>query len=120
MTACDGRESIALYMPFEPETNTMSTVVYLVAVTAVSLSTQDQLDRHKTHVAPARTSSIVRDRVNPDSIDRYVIVENMIITIRTDVPLIRLQMTTGNSKRAVIKTSKNARAMRLIKCPEYK
>lgn len=49
-----------------------------------------------------------------------MIVDTMIMTIRTDVLLITLQITTGISKRDVIMDSSRTRASRLIKRPEYR
>jgi hypothetical protein len=73
-----------------------------------------------TYVAPARTNSIVLERVNSDKIERYKIVDIMIMTIRIDMVLVMLQITTGISKRDTIKDSSITRAIRLIKRPEYR
>lgn len=73
-----------------------------------------------TYVAPARTNSIVLERVNSDKIDRYIIVDTTIIAIRIDVVLVILQITTGISNKDVIKESRITRAVRLINWPEYR
>ncbi len=54
-----------------------------------------------THVAAAIIKSMVLDLVNKDDMDRYRNVDAITITIRTDLALITLHITTGNSKRSV-------------------
>ena len=73
----------------------------------------------ETHVAAASINSIVLDFVNPESMRRLEIVDATTTIIRTEMVLIMLQMTTGISRRSVIKNSSNVLAIRSIQGPEY-
>ena len=54
-------------------------------------------------MAPARINSIVLDFVNQERIKRYEIVHSIMMTIRTELVLIRLHMMTGIIRRSVIR-----------------
>lgn len=84
------------------------------------LQTDIEVNSNFTYVAPARTSSIVLDLVSSDNMARYMIIDIVMITIRADVVLVTLQITTGSNRRHVTRDSNISRAIRLIKRPEYK
>ena len=88
-------------------------------ISAVTSCYQNRTRYDDTHVAAARISSIVLDFVNPESMRRKRIVDSMTITIRIEVVLMILQMTTGISRITVTKNKSNTLAIRLISCPEY-
>lgn len=58
-----------------------------------------------------RISFIVFDLVNPESIKRKEIVDAMTTTIRPEVVLTMLQITTGPSSRRVMNSNSSALAV---------
>jgi len=78
------------------------------------------MTREVTDVAAATTSSIVLDLVNADNTKRYTTVNNVITTIRVDVALVILQITTGIRSKDVIRNNSIVRAIRLMERPVYK
>ena len=71
-----------------------------------------------THVAPARTSSIILGLVNRDNIDKKRTVETMITIMRADTQSTAMQMMTGARRRDVMRHNIKDLAVRFISEPE--
>ncbi len=80
-----------------PETNTMRTVAYLKPIKSAGSQHLDSIKM--SYVVPARINSIAFDRVNPERMNRWDIVDSITMNIGIEIVLIMLQMTTGISKR---------------------